>query len=208
MRKTVYILGAGFSKPAKAPIQSEIISEILKLESLSPIDDNVIILGYLKEFKKFLSEDLFIHENEFHNVALEDVFTPLDRCIIDGISFRSLDNKKLVDLREKIYSLIVFAIKEKLSDSSNHKNYIDEFAHYLISEMKPRMGNIKHDPVSVISTNWDILLDNSIKSALENDNNNGVVDYCCYISSLHNDDNIKPGLWAGGFVNSVQYSTK
>lgn len=198
MHKTVYVLGAGFSKPAEAPIQAEIIKEILNLETSTFLEDNSTIQGYLKDFKKFLSEDLYIADKDFHEIALEDVFTPIDRCIIDGISFRSLDTKKLVDLREKIYSLIVFAIKAKLSGASNKKSYIDEFAEYLTDEMKPRMSNLKHDPVSVISTNWDILLDNSIKSALEKDDNNGVVDYCCYISSLHNDETIKPGLWALG----------
>lgn len=60
------------------------------------------------------------------------------------------------------------------------------------------MVNKHHDPVAVISTNWDILLDNSIKRAIENDSHNGVVDYCCYLSSLHNDKTVQPGLWALG----------
>jgi len=67
--------------------------------------------------------------------------------------------------------------------------------------MKLRMTKKQHDPLAIISTNWDILLDNSIKRAIEGDNNNGVVDYCCYISSLHDDETIKPGLWALGKGN-------
>ncbi len=198
MDKTVYILGAGFSKPAKAPIQSEIIDEILNLRSKHFGNKDKLIKGYLDDFEKFLSEELYIDKRQFDSVALEDVFTPIDRCIIDGISFRSLDNKKLVELREKIYSLIIFAIKEKLQNASSHKSYIDDFAEYLVRQMKPRMKNKHHDPVAVISTNWDILLDNSIKHAIENDSHNGVVDYCCYLSSLHDDETIKPGLWALG----------
>lgn len=198
MDKTVFILGAGFSKPANAPIQSEIIDEILNLRSKRFGDKDKLIKGYLDDFEKFLANELFIDKKHFNSVALEDVFTPIDRCIIDGISFRSLDNKKLVELREKIYSLIILAIKEKLQNASSHKSYIDDFAEYLVKQMKPRMKNKRHDPVAVISTNWDILLDNSIKHAIENDNHNGVVDYCCYLSSLHNDETIKPGLWALG----------
>jgi NAD-dependent SIR2 family protein deacetylase len=198
MTKTVYILGAGFSKPAKAPIQSEIIQEIISLRIKQFGSKDKTIKNYLDDFEKFLENELFIDRDDFNKVALEDVFTPIDRCIIDGISFRSLDNKKLIELREKIYSLIIIAIKEKLKDSTEQKQYIDKFARYLIRQMKPRMENKKHDPVAVISTNWDILLDNSIKRAIEIDNNNGVVDYCCYISSLDDDDTIKPGLWALG----------
>jgi len=196
--KTVFILGAGFSKPAKAPIQSEIIQEILKLRSGNFYDKDVIIKSYLDDFEKFLSDELFIHNEKFGDVALEDVFTPIDRCIIDGISFRSLDGKNLVELREKIYSLIIIAIKEKLNSATEHKAYVNVFAKYLVAQMKPRMINKDHDPVAVISTNWDILLDNSIKRAIEQDDHNGVVDYCCYISSLEDDDTIKPGLWALG----------
>lgn len=198
MSKTVYILGAGFSKPAKAPIQSEIVDEILNLRKKNFGTKDKIIKGYLDDFEKFLENELYIDKADFKSIALEDVFTPIDRCIIDGVSFRSLDNKKLVELRERIYSLIIIAIKEKLQNSTSHKQYIDKFAKFLVENMQPRMKDKQHDPLAVISTNWDILLDNSIKRAIEADNHNGVVDYCCYISSLHDDDTIKPGLWALG----------
>ena len=59
------------------------------------------------------------------------------------------------------------------------------------------------DPVSVISTNWDILLDNSIYSYILEHGHDAVVDYCCYISSRdEQDESIKPGLeklGQGGF---------
>ena len=65
-------------------------------------------------------------------------------------------------------------------------------------------GNYRQvDPVSVISTNWDILLDNSIYSSILEQRHNAVVDYCCYISSRdERDESIKPGLeklGQGGF---------
>src|ERR1700751_3580712 len=125
--KTVYILGAGLSKPADAPIQSEIINEILNLRSKNLSGKNKIIKNFLDDFEKFLKDELFIAPTEFGNVALEDIFTPIDRCIIDGISFRSLDSKKLIELREKIYSLIIFAIKTKLQNSTQKKSYMDDF---------------------------------------------------------------------------------
>lgn len=195
--KTVYILGAGFSQPACVPLQKEIIGEILKLRDEDFDDRNRFMKEYLDEFNLFLSEQLFIAPTLFKDVALEDIFTPIDRCIIDGISFRSYDNKDLIELREKIYSLIIIAIIKKLESSSSlSRSYIDDFAAYLVRQMKPRMDkdNKKYDPVSVISTNWDILLDNSINTAIKGDGNNGVVDYCCYVSSLEEDKTIKPGL--------------
>ncbi len=211
--KTVYILGAGFSQPACVPLQKEIIGEILKLRDENFGEKDELIKLYLHELESFLENELFIKRADFGNIALEDIFTPIDRCIIDGISFRSHDSKDLVELREKIYSLIIIAIINKLESSrtSSQSSYIEDFAKYLVTQMKPRMKDKDHDPVSVISTNWDILLDNFIKSAIKqganigviDDGVDGVVDYCCYISSLPQEDKtedgtIKPGLWALG----------
>jgi hypothetical protein len=64
-----------------------------------------------------------------------------------------------------------------------------------------------YDPLAIISLNWDILLDNAIHSALQNRDPVvegdydpfGVVDYCCYISSVDADDmRIRSGLWSLG----------
>jgi hypothetical protein len=64
-----------------------------------------------------------------------------------------------------------------------------------------------YDPVSVISLNWDILLDNAINDELRRRHPTiksdyaefGVVDYCCYISSIDkNDRRVRSGLWTLG----------
>ena len=64
-----------------------------------------------------------------------------------------------------------------------------------------------YDPFSIISLNWDILLDNALNVALSDRDGPvtddyapfGVVDYCCYISSLRADDRrIRTGLWTLG----------
>ncbi|GAB3776642.1 hypothetical protein GCM10028818_22660 [Spirosoma horti] len=59
--------------------------------------------------------------------------------------------------------------------------------------------------MAIITTNWDIMLDNTVNNIIANDpevkSNKilGVVDYCCHISSLdENDNKIKPGLYAIG----------
>jgi len=65
-----------------------------------------------------------------------------------------------------------------------------------------------YDPVAIISLNWDILLDNALSHALSDRDGDvtddyapfGVVDYCCYISSLRAvDRRIRTGLWTLGF---------
>jgi hypothetical protein len=200
--KTVYILGAGFSKPAGAPLQYELLEDIIDLRNQN-IDSQISIVNKLNRFEDFLSNYLFIDSEDFTKVTLEDVFTPIDRCIIDNVAYRGILPKDLKSLREDIYNLIVVALKERL-DRNDNKKYIDEFAQNIINEAKKRVGNIKRDTISILSTNWDILLDNSLNNAIKNVRNqnneiDGVVDYCCHVSSYDEFDNsIKPGLQALG----------
>lgn len=198
--KTVYILGAGFSIDAGAPLQSNIVEDIFILQ-----EENSYLFqnGQIKEFRNFLTNTLFIQEELHSKIPLEDIFTPLDRCLADNISFRDLDVVQIKKIRELIYHLIGITLKHKLQDVN--KEYVDKFAKHLFDQCKLRKNKnySKIDSVSVISTNWDILLDNSIKEIIETSRENAVVDYCCYISSHNADDiTVKPGLeilGQGGF---------
>jgi len=201
MNKTVYILGAGFSAAANAPSQEKIIEKIFELHKSVPL---LFKNGAVKEFESFLEETLCIPKSLHSKVPLEDVFTPLDRCIIDNITFRNLN---LVEIKVK-RDLISYLIGATLDHLLKHttKDYINTFAKYLVEKSSQRIGHKfrTNDPVSVISTNWDILLDNSIKRYISNHyNGEAVVDYCCYISSYKkNDTTIMPGLemlGRGGF---------
>lgn len=200
--KTVYILGAGFSKPAGAPVQFELMEDIINLRNQNFVEQETI-LEKLNRFEDFLENHLFIDRQNFYKVTLEDIFTPLDRCVIDNVAYRGILPKDLKSLREDIYNLIVVALKERL-DKHNNKKYIDNFAKIIANEAKKRVGNIKRDTISILSTNWDILLDNSLNDAIRNIHKNdndidGVVDYCCHVSSYDEfDHKIKPGLQALG----------
>lgn len=198
--KTVYVLGAGFSIDAGAPLQSNIVEDIFKLHTSNT---NIFKEGQITEFKDFLTKTLYIQEELHSKIPLEDIFTPLDRCLTDNISFRDLNVDEIKKKRELIYHLIGITLKDKLENVN--KEYVDTFAQHLFEHCKRRKDkNYKTiDNVSVISTNWDILLDNSIKKIIRRSGENAVVDYCCYISS-HNphDDTVKPGLeilGQGGF---------
>ncbi|KGD69322.1 hypothetical protein [Flavobacterium aquatile] len=205
--KTVFILGAGFSIDAGAPLQSNIVEEIFKLNSSKSylFDQNKI-----EQFKLFLNETMYIQEDLHSSIPLEDIFTPLDRCIADNISFRNLDVVKVKEIREIVYYLIGLTLKELLTHNVE-KEYINKFAKHLFDNCIDRKDlgykNPDTDKVAVISTNWDILLDNSLNQLINNyiqqTQKKAVVDYCCHISSHdeHN-HNIKPGLeilGQGGF---------
>ncbi len=191
--KTVYVLGAGFSIPAGGTSKDLLISKIFEL---SERNGSIFKGDSIAEFKEFLSETMQIPEELFGSVPLEDIFTPLDRCLIDNVSFRNLDIGGIRRIRELVYYLIGKVLKELLREGD--KRYIDCFAEYLVDKASVRKngGYRFTDPVSVISLNWDILLDDSIKKAIDRKyKDRAVVDYCCYISSLdEDDDSDMPGL--------------
>ena len=201
--KTVYVLGAGFSKEAGAPTQAEIMGEIFKIQNTKP---NYFDPEEFKLFKQLLTQHLYYKEEHFSKIQIEDIFTPLDRCLADNIQFKGLSAGEILKIRNTTFNIIGLAIKEIINTKKESKEYIDLFARHLVECCSARMDkNYRtHDPVSVISTNWDILLDNSIYNYIQKYHpNQSVVDYCCYISSIDKEDEtIKPGLemlGAGGF---------
>lgn len=205
-KKTIYFLGAGFSCDAGGPVQNGILTNIFspgfKSYYNANDDRSKRIYTALKKFNEFIKEGLFVSDNEKLNLALEDVFTPLDRCINDNKSFGKYSVKDIIEMRDQFHLLMAASIHYGVDvKEGNSKEYIDEFAKYVESIASKRMSDGK-DQISIITTNWDIILDNSIKKAInhrEHENKPlAVVDYCCYISSLEDDESIKPGLYALG----------
>ncbi|KHT24561.1 hypothetical protein [Pectobacterium brasiliense] len=200
--KTVYVLGAGFSVEAGAPTQKNLVSETFRLNNQS---DTIFDKDKFGIFKDFIIEQLNISEDDLASVELEDIFTPLDRCISENAQYRGVEVKKLSDVRESIFYVVGRTIQILLRDSIGKQEYIDVFSSKIIERSKKRERGEFHsyDPVSVISTNWDILLDNSVYRYIQDHNYTAVVDYCCYISSLEEEDpTVKPGLeilGGGGF---------
>lgn len=202
MNKTVYFLGAGFSADAGGPIQNQIIQFILDDKFIKKFQSNPEVIKARKNFIKFIEKTLSIDKKLWNNIALEDIFTPIDRALSTGKSFKNFGTNELIKLREEFHLLMGSAIKFGV-DNENNKDYINEFAKYINTIAKKRLEN-GLDEIAVITTNWDILLDNSLEDltrrySIINEDKLAVVDYCCYISSLEkNDEYIKPGLLALG----------
>jgi len=201
--KTVYILGAGFSVEAGAPTQAAIIREAFRLHTESP---ELFIQERFHIFTTFIRDQLNISDESFSSIDLEDIFTPLDRCLSENSQFRGIGLDTIMAVREAVFYVVGRTIQILLDRTEKEKDYINSFANHLTLKASARTsGNYKlTDPVSVISTNWDILLDTSIYQALHsNERYNGVVDYCCYISSKDESDvTVTPGLeklGQGGF---------
>jgi hypothetical protein len=201
--KTVYILGAGFSMDAGAPSQAEIVQSILELKTIYSTKKKVH--KWVDEFENFLSSFLLVKDAERNNYALEDIYTPIDKSISEGISFRNYTPSKLVELRDNFNRLIILAVRNHIEKSGKSKDTIEKFAQHIVKQGRARLDDEKIDNVAVITTNWDIMLDNAVNGIVKKEKLTqkqkfpGVVDYCCYISSLdENDHKIKPGLYALG----------
>lgn len=203
--KVVYILGAGFSMDGGAPSQANLINEIYKLKSTYTKSSQSKVLKWIQRFDEFLKETLFVTAEEIPNYTLEDIYTPIDRSISENTSFRQFTVKELTELRDIINRLIILAVRNSIDINKKSQKNIEVFAKYLIKLGKKKLNDEHDDAVAVITTNWDIMLDNYIHNLMSEDPKpkglefSGVVDYCCYISSLEpNDESIKPGLYALG----------
>lgn len=206
-KKTVYILGAGFSMPAGLPNQAGLINKMLEIEKTE--NDN--------SFKNYIQNTLGLDLSKNYQIDLEDIYTPIDKTLINKTSLKNLTYNETFILRKDIDSLIARVISNEETPILNNDKYIETFSDHLIKITKPRIQDEKHDPVAVITTNWDTLLDKTIQNKLDKEFDKlpnsekekgfaGVIDYCCYVSSLDEggkeNKTIKPGLYAiakGGF---------
>ena len=94
--KTVYFLGAGFSRDAGGPIQNEILINIFSAEFAEEFKYNEDVTTALHKFNDFITKKLLISPDQEKNLALENVFTPLDRCINDNRSFKEYSGYEIM----------------------------------------------------------------------------------------------------------------
>jgi NAD-dependent SIR2 family protein deacetylase len=216
LEKTVYIIGAGFSAPAGGPDQGRLMERILNLH-----DSDAKTKDAKTALEDFLVGVMNVAPSNKSEVSLEDIYTPIDRCLADGVSLRDRTPTQLQVLRGQMEYLISVAIDNsfdvKASEDPSCSNYVHSFAKHLVEVASLRAKKAKgapsataakaYDPFSVISLNWDILFDKAIYKALSMKDGGsegdydpiGVVDYCCYISSIEAEERrIRSGLWALG----------
>ena len=154
MSKEVFVLGAGFSYPAKLPLQKELLKILL--------DDKD--LQYLNHYEKIES---FIAEFFEDNYDLEDIFTILDRAYLFEENFSTFNWLDIYDVRKSLMFLIINLINKKIEEANEHQEIYNNFINYLTSN---------YQTVSVITLNWDTLLEKFIK----NISSDTMLDYCFY----------------------------
>ena len=151
MNKTVYFLGAGFSADAGGPIQNQIIQFILDPEFSKKFDYKPYLKQARLDFINFIKEKLLIPDSLIEKISLEDIFTPIDRAISSGKSFKDIDSKRLVELREKFHFLMGVAIHFGVDYNGKSKVYIENFAKYINNIAKRRLDDLKKDEIAIIT---------------------------------------------------------
>ena len=116
--KTVFILGAGFSVEAGAPTQNELMENAFRLYAENK---NNFYVERFSLFKKFLSSQLFVAEDKFSDIELEDIFTPLDRCLSENSQFRGIGLDKIMAVREAVFYVVGRTIQLVLSETDQSK---------------------------------------------------------------------------------------
>ncbi len=184
--KIVFILGAGFSNPAGIPAQKKILPEILKQAS-DPRFKNLLLSLY----------------GHCKDIPLEDIFTALDKSITQNETLRRIDKNALIHIKDDFTQ----AIKRLLTNNYDKKNqnYLNKFSELLL---KLRLKVIDTDSLAIISTNWDTLLEDALKSqmlkdwAKKDNERNAFIDYCTFTHSLDPSEAIpSPRLRALGYAN-------
>ncbi|AKB61379.1 SIR2 family protein [Methanosarcina mazei] len=152
--KIVFFFGAGASVPDNAPPASELLSEALKLNNQN--GEQYIDEDRINNVKRFLKE--IFHDISSDDPPLptfEEVLTPIHIATQKGEDFSDEWNLKAL---EKVKFDLVYCICEVLRYKLKEpKGYYNQFIDKLFDRIDPKN-------CTFLSSNYDILLDNALKT--------------------------------------------
>ena len=167
--KTVYILGAGFSKEAGIPLQGDLLPQILETEFDSDLAKHKDTL------ELFIYNIFGLKGDQAKKLDLEDIYTPINQSISKDEYIKSYPPSELKAIETSINILIAHIIEY----SKGKKNYINTFVNYLINDKKKAPTT---DHIAVISLNWDTVVDDRLFKGKDI-----VVNYGCNTTGIDND---------------------
>lgn len=205
--KTVYVLGAGFSAGADLPVQSKILGNILSKIGYS--FSGILATESEKEFQKLL--DGKIEEvNRFvgrcfpgQDQSLEDIFTLLDQTIQTNSQFKGYSSLDLQQIRKTWIELLVGYFHALSAGYLQSENTVCQRFVSALLKQKIDKGQ-EQDPCSIISLNWDSIIEDSLYEVIERTATHGKadIDYCVYTTPLeHSTHTPSTKQKAGGLFN-------
>lgn len=190
--KTVYVLGAGFSYP-HAPLQKDIVKEILDCTvSNNPNTDQTRFNESKSRLKEFL-EKMFVVD-DLSRLNLEDLITLLDKAVMSNEFIRENSPQRVRSIRNDLLYCIAYLFDHKLYGTP--PPFYNAIAGKIV-EMRKSSNDF-----SIISLNWDLLLDNALHSIMAMDDDIAL-DYCTYTDNFDKSSNDPPHIHAAarGFKN-------
>ena len=207
-RKTVYIIGAGYSYDAGYPLQTDILKKVLdyKFSILSGRNEKAfdrlsnIFLPAKESYKYMPEQGAYTYIPPSHttlieflnrvfssnsNSSLEDIFTLLDQSIAKRTYCLGYPWSDLEMIRT-IFQRAILIIFHNMAEMSKNEITYRSIAAYLLRQ---RISSGKRgDPFSIISLNWDSLIEDSIYWCLMKVKGYKIsdVDYCTYTFPLTN----------------------
>jgi len=170
---TTFILGAGFSKCADLPLQSEFSSLLLSEELNSDIDR--AITKALKEFLK----DVFGWQEGYDLPSLEDVFTCIDLSAGSGHHLGIKYTPKLLRALRRMAIYRIFSVLDF------RFAYSDDILKLLSSYCNSEESRYQ---VGFIVLNWDIVLEKHLRKVTAG----APINYCCPCYDWNNPNTLVP----------------
>jgi hypothetical protein len=173
--RTVFVLGAGFSAPAKMPVQQDIMREVLARRSQIFVEEARETITTL--FKA-------VDTDEMSQVPLEDVFTMLDRARTRGETIQGFTHEEIWQSYRALIKTIVHEFRRKLLGFNAVGSYQSFFEQLILKrEANGTLDDQKADPFSVITLNWDTIPDHLLNTLSVS--KKVVLDYGCYDYDLN-----------------------
>lgn len=174
--KTIFILGAGFSAPARVPTQGALLGKVLNQNVNDKLTD-------------FIQRVFGLDHDQASDLALEDVYTAIHKAVARNQAIKGYNSESLKRLEILLTQRISHAINVEVDPELEATSYLAQFIRYL-------QGGARTNSFGVVSLNWDILLDRRL-GVTGHGNERTYIDYGTHCTGIGNDDDrVKPALLA------------
>lgn len=170
--KTIFIIGAGFSYDAGIPLQGDLLSYILKYKFPPALQRRKSLVV------KFIKDVYGLSTSEMRKLALEDIYTPLHHSVSRNEYLKNYSPSDAKGVENNLNLLISHAINIGNEGDLYSTDYVNSFVHRLVDLKR---NDRRSDPYSIVSLNWDILLDNRMFNRTFDQ---GVIDYACQYTGI------------------------
>jgi len=180
-KNIVFILGAGFSRAAKLPLQRDLLPRMLNFEggdfNFKNARDNV---------KEFINGNF--PNVKIENLTLEDLFTILDKAVLGKEYFGGYSWEKLYKIRKGLVHTLLVLLDSEMKANKDFYTIYNGMGQFVIDCCQGK----KPYNAALISINWDTLFESIINSLDREKNQSPVLlDYCTFNHSLENPGNTR-----------------